>query len=103
MNHIPPSLVKLWFSSLWILQGEKWLAKKKGAAKGRTEGDPNEMRTKWRTRSESPLAERNILNNPSETQLSEKIWQLWDIQWKQWPQSAYARQYLKASEVLSPS
>ena len=29
--------------------------RKKGAAKGGTERDPNEMRTRWRTRSESPL------------------------------------------------
>ena len=110
------------------------------AAKGGTERDPNEMRTRWRTRSESPLAPNpaqdmaavghtmetvaskclcktisgsfrsatpklnaTFVNNPSKGQLSQKIWQLWDIQWKQWPQSAYARKNLEASEVLSPS
>ena len=89
------------------------------AAKGGTERDPNEMRTRWRTRSESPLAPNpaqdmaavghtmetvaskclcekksrsfrsatpklnaTILNNPSKGQLSQKVWQLWDIQWK---------------------
>ena len=51
-------------------------------------------------RGATPKLNAAILNNPSKAQLSQKVWQLWDIQWKQWPQSAYARQYVQASEVL---
>ena len=61
MNHFPPCETVAFFP---LKNG--YQAKKKGAAKGGTERDPNEMRTRWRTRSESPLAERNIFEQCKE-------------------------------------
>ena len=89
------------------LDPARWKIVTKPRKKEQQMVEPNEIRTRCERDGERYLNHHwlnaTFLNNPRKAQLSQKVWQLWDIQWQNQAQSAYARKSLEASEVLSPS